>query len=84
MRTGRSAGTLAVLSMWAPEPRPSPGSSSCRDKRHRQPPGPWQLGEGGRRVVKHRFLIVKTLPATGLPSLHPKCSLAPFKVFFPT
>lgn len=32
MRTGLSAGTLAVLIMWAPEARPSPGSSSCKDK----------------------------------------------------
>lgn len=32
MRTGLSAGTLAVLIMWAPEPRPSPGSSSCEDR----------------------------------------------------
>lgn len=33
MRTGLSAGTLAVLIMWAPEPWPSPGSSSCRNKK---------------------------------------------------
>lgn len=33
MRTGLSAGTLAVLIMWAPESWPSPGSSSCVDKR---------------------------------------------------
>lgn len=33
MRTGLSAGTLAVLIMWAPEPLPSPGSSSCDSKR---------------------------------------------------
>ena len=33
MRTGLSAGTLAVLIMWAPEPWPSSGSSSCKDKR---------------------------------------------------
>lgn len=35
MRTGRSAGTLAALIMWAPGRRPSPGASSCGDKRQR-------------------------------------------------
>ena len=38
MRTGLSAGTLAVLIMWAPEPWPSSGSSSCKDKTE-----PWSL-----------------------------------------
>lgn len=33
MRTGLSAGTLAVLIMWAPEPWPSSWSSSCNDKK---------------------------------------------------
>lgn len=32
MRTGLSAGTLAVLIMWAPEPWGSPGSSSCKNE----------------------------------------------------
>ena len=81
MRTGLSAGTLAVLIMWAPEPWPSSGSSSCKDKRDSVtlsnivPRALWKLE---KKISKQCFLILKLFLAPSFLSLH----LLHLKFFF--
>lgn len=84
MRTGLSAGTLAVLIMWAPEPWPSPGSSSCKDKREPLSftQAVLQIFRGPWKVSKHYCLILKILLVPSFPPLHGKYSPVPCKILF--